>query len=298
MDEHPAHESVHASPGRRVATSVGLVVLIASAVVGSNLFGVRDSLFGSATPEPADVAASRVASKGASTATTAPTRTRLRSQPWWQQVTTLEGAGPTTAAPFTIDDGALQWRVKWTCQTGHLLVSAQGPHPVVDGVCPGGKEGFGNKTGPVRVKVTADGPWKLQVEQQVDVPLMEPPFPEMTAPGAAVLSKGSFYKIDQNATGTALVYRLADGSHVLRLEDFFVSPNSELEVRLSALKAPKSTEEYAAAPSELVTRLDVTTGALNFRIPAGVDPTRFGSVVIWCQLVHSAYGAATLGPAQ
>lgn len=298
MGEHPAHEPVHASPGRRLATSAGLILLVASAIVGSNLFGLRDSLFGSATPEPAAVAASRRAGARASTATTAPEQTRLRSQPWWQEVTTIEGAGPLTVAPFTIDDSALQWRVKWTCQTGHLLVAAQGPDPLVDGVCPGGKEGFGSRTGPVRMKVTADGPWKLQVEQQVDVPLVEPLLPTMTAPGTTVVARGGFYKIDQKATGTVAMYRDADGSYALRLEDFFVSPNAELEIRLSAGQEPKTTEEYMASPSVLVTKLDVTTGALNFTIPDGIDPTKFGSVVIWCQLVRSAYGAATLAPVQ
>lgn len=296
MDENPAHESAHASPARRVATSVGLVVLIASAFLGSNMFGVRDSLFGSATPEPATAAASRVKSTGP--APTTPEATRVRSQPWWQEVTTLEGAGSETA-PVTIDDDALQWRVKWTCQTGHLTVlGPQGPKPLVDGACPGGKEGFATRTGSMKVKVTADGPWTLRVEQQVDVPLVEPPLATMTAPGATVAGKGDFYRIDQQGSGTVTIYKQADGTSALRLEDFFVSPNAELEVRLSPLKAPQTTEEYAAAESVLVTKLDVTTGALNFAIPEGIDLSKYGSVVIWCQLVHSAYAAATLGPAQ
>ncbi len=300
MDEHPAHESVHVSPVRRLATSVGLIALAASAFVGSNLFGVRDSLFGSATPAPAVAAGSRVA--GGTTATTMPNPTRLRSQPWWQAVTTLEGSGPTTSTPFTIDDDAIQWRVKWTCQAGHLLVEApQSKKPLVDGACPGGKEGkegFATKTGSVRMKVAADGPWKLEVEQQVDVPLVEEPLPAMTAPGAAAISRGSFYNIDQRATGRVTVYRLADGSHALRLDDFFVSQNAELEVRMSPLKSPKSTDEYLAAPSEVVTYLDVTTGSLNFVIPSEIDPEDYGSIVIWCQLVRSAYAAATLEPVQ
>ena len=120
----------------------------------------------------------------------------------------------------------------------------------------------------------------------------------MTAAGAASLATGTFYKIDQQATGTVTSYRLPNGSHALRLDDFFVSPNAELEVRLSPLPAPQTTDEYTAAPSELVTKLDVTTGSLNFEVPASIDPARFRSVVIWCQLVNSAYGAATLGPVQ
>ncbi|MGH9072245.1 MAG: hypothetical protein ACRDX8_14040, partial [Acidimicrobiales bacterium] len=53
---------------------------------------------------------------------------------------------------------------------------------------------------------------------------------------------------------------------------------------------------YVAAPSAYVSALDVTAGSLNFAIPKGVDPTHYHSLVIWCQLLHSAYGAATLVP--
>jgi hypothetical protein len=33
---------------------------------------------------------------------------------------------------------------------------------------------------------------------------------------------------------------------------------------------------------------------MNFLVPAGVDPSRYRSVVIWCPLITSAYAAATL----
>jgi len=296
VDEQLTEASGPISRGRGLLTAGGVALVVASALLGSNMFGLRDSLLGSATPEPAPSVASRVA--GEAPATT-PERTRLRSQPWWQEVTVLEGAGPTTAAPFTIVDSAIQWRVKGTCQSGRLVVQApQRPKPLIDAACEGGASGFATKTGEVTMKVTADGPWKLQVEQQVEVPLVEPPLPTMMAPGAAAVSKGSFYKIDRSATGTATIYRLADGSHAIRLDDFFVSPNSELEVRLSTLKAPQNNKEYLAAPSELITKLDVTTGSLNFAIPPNINPADYGSVVIWCQAVESAYGAATLGPVQ
>lgn len=285
-----------AAPRRPLVASVGLVLVVATAVLGSNLFGFRDRLFGSATPDPAPAVVSRVA--GAGTAPTAEP-TRLRSQPWWQAVTTLEGSGSTTAAPVTIDGSAIQWRVRWTCETGRLVVQApQRPTPLVDSACPGGDDGLATRTGVVTMKVTADGPWKLEVEQQVDVPLIEPPLPAMSAPGAVVLARGSLYNIDKTGTGTLTIYRLADGSRALRLDNFYVTPSPELEVRLSPLKEPKSSPEYIASPSELITTLDVTTGSVNIAIPDSIDLTKYGSVVIWCQPVDSAYAAVTLGPGQ
>ncbi|MDQ6928185.1 MAG: DM13 domain-containing protein [Actinomycetota bacterium] len=277
-------------------------MLVASAIVASNTFGVRDRLFGSATPAPKVPAVSRVAGASPSPATTAVGSTLLRSQPWWQDVTTLDGAPGAPGAPpapFTIDPDSVQWRVRPTCQTGHLLVRIPNkPKPLVDAACPGAPDGFATTTGLTNLQVTADAPWQLKVQQEVDVPLVEPPLPAMTAPGATATATGAFYKIDHPGSGNATIYRLADGSYALRLSDFFVSPNSNLEVRLSALAAPHNSEEFAGAPSAVVATLDVTSGSLNFAIPPGVDPTQFKSVVVWCVQVRSAYSAASLGPAK
>lgn len=292
------------SPLRAAFTFLGLVALLGSALVGGNVGGSRERLFGSETPTARSVAVSRApqAATGgpeATTATTAPSQqTVLRSQPWWQSVGAIQGSGSMTAAPFTVDPGAIQWRVKWTCSSGHLLVRSPGQtRPVVDANCPGPDVGYGVQKGNVALQVTADGPWQMQVDQQVDVPLTEPPLPAMTAPGSAPVLAGPFYRIDQVGTGTATVYRLPDGSYALRLDNFFVTANSDLELQFSPLDAPKTTDQVNNARSATVASLDVTTGALNFAIPPQVDPTKYKSLVIWCEQTHNAYAAASLKPA-
>ena len=282
---------------RLLVAWLGVLVLAVTAVVGSNRFAVRDHLFGTATPNAAPPAVGRSAGAGDATQTTvAAAPTSLRSQPWWQDVTILEGTGTSTSAPFTVASGALQWRVTWSCQSGHLQVRApKQTRPVVDSACAGGGVGYSASSGPLTVAVTADGPWRLEVAQQIDSALVEPPAPAMTAPGASTLASGAFYNIDKTGTGTVKLYRQADGRYSLRLEDFFVSPTADLEIRLSTAEAPRSTADYLASRNELVVRMDITAGSLNYPIPAGVDPTKFKSVVIWCAPITSAYAAATLG---
>ena len=128
------------------------------------------------------------------------------------------------------------------------------------------------------------------------MPLDEPPLAAMTAPDTAVAASGSFYDVDQSGSGTATFYRLGDGSYALRLDNFFVTPNIDLEIQLSPLVAPHSTTAYQSAPSVTVAPLDVTAGSINFTVPTGINPTRYGSLVIWCPLIQSAYAAATLTP--
>lgn len=288
------------APARRARSLVpwlSVLILVATAVVGSNAFAVRDHLFGTATPNAAPPAAGRAA--GSSTQDTiAAAPTSLRSSPWWQDVTTLEGTGATTS-PVTIGSGAIQWRVTATCQAGRLVVQApKRARPVLDAACGQDAVGYGVGTGAVALQITADGPWRIQVAQQIDTPLVEPPLREMTAPGAAAILTGSLYNIDKVGTGKVTVYRQPDGRYSVRLEDFFVSPNTDLELRLSTLEAPHGSQEVANARSELVVVMDVTAGSLNYAVPAGVDPTQFKSVVIWCRPISSAYAAATLGAAR
>jgi hypothetical protein len=280
---------------QQVLSLFGLLAVVASALVGGNAFGSRERLWGSESPTARPAAGSRDAVTAAPQAPAAQEQSRLRSQPWWQGLTRLEGTGSMTARPFSVAADAVQWRVKWTCETGRLFVRAPGQRrPVVDGACPGADVGYGVTTGSVALEVTADGPWAMTVDQQVDVPLVEPPLPVMSAPSTQMILTGSLYRIDQVGTGTVNIYRTGDGRHVLRMEQFFVTANIDLELRLSPLEAPRTTEQYMSSPSVWVAPLDVTTGSLNFTLPADVDPTRYRSMVVWCPIIDSAYAAATL----
>jgi hypothetical protein len=295
-----------AAPGnRQVLAVLGLLAVVASGVVGGNAFGTRERLWGSETPVARPTAVSRDA--GGAAPADGPTATTvagggqqsvLRSQPWWQAVTRIDGSGSMTAPPFTIGAGALQWRVRWSCDTGRLVVRLPDqPRPLVDAPCAVGDTGYGVRTGSVGLQVTADGPWHLTVDQQVDVPLDEPPLPAMSAPGSATVASGSFYRVDQVGSGTVTLYHLADGSYALRLEDFFVTANSDLVVQLSPLDAPKSTDQIIRSTQASVASLDVTTGSLNFVVPPSIDPTQYKSVVLWCEVQRSVYAAAVLKPA-
>lgn len=282
-----------------VLRALGLLALIGSVAFGANLLGIRDDVLGSPTPAPRPPALSRVAGS-ATTAAPNPAAAKLsvlQSQPWWQGVATQHGTGSSTVPTFTIAGSALQWRVSWKCDSGHLtLPSPSRAQPLIDADCPANGIAYATRPGATTLRVHAGGPWQIQVEQQVDVPLVEPPLPAMSAPGAVTVATASLYRIDQVGNGKVTFYRLADGSYALRLEDFFITANIDLELRLSPLEAPHTTAQYQSAPSALVAPLDITTGSLNFTVPAGVDPTKYRSLVVWCPLITSAYAAATLKP--
>ncbi len=65
------------------------------------------------------------------------------------------------------------------------------------------------------------------------------------AGASAQVKSGSFRDADSfhKGSGRATIYRLPDGSHVLRLEDFNVTNGPDLHVHLSAHPNPASSEE-------------------------------------------------------
>ncbi len=92
--------------------------------------------------------------------------------------------------------------------------------------CPDSGTAFLTSTGRVTPDVRSSGPWALTVEQQIDVPLEEPPLPAMTAPGSREVAAGDRYRIDQSANGRITLHQLEDGSYAFRLDSFFVTPTS------------------------------------------------------------------------
>lgn len=288
---------------RLLAGSVVLVLMGLSAAYSANAWDLRDRL-----PPPATRLASPAAPAIADGPAIADTPVqpagdlRSRSQPWWQPVTTASGTGEATSTAFTIDAHATQWRLAWRCTAGSLTITplddAGTPQrPLAQtSACPAQDTGYSVQTGRFRLDVAAAGDWQATVEQQVDVPLVEPPLAAMQAPGARVVASGQMYGIDRVGTGTVAIHQLADGSHVLRLEDFFVSINSDLEIWLSEAEHPTTTPQAAAADHERVAFLLATTGSMNFTVPEGIDLSRYRSIVIWCELTSNAYAGATLTP--
>jgi hypothetical protein len=222
-----------------------------------------------------------------------------KSQPYWTPVATLQGTGNSTTQSFTIGDGALQWRVNWHCETAPFTVVAvnaagqESRRKLADALsCPKDGEGFAADKGAQTLKVTTAGAWRVTVEQQVDTPLVEPAPAGLAS--AKVLGTAQVYDVDRDGEGTAKIYELPNGTRVIRLEDFFVSINSDLELRLSEQPNPKTTDEAIKAPWKIVAPLKATVGTMNYEVPKDIDVSKYQSIVIWCEITRNAYAAASI----
>lgn len=125
---------------------------------------------------------------------------------------------------------------------------------------------------------------------------MSEPMPEAMA-GAQTLKRGEFRDADSfhRGSGQAVIYRLADGSHVLRLEELNVTNGPALHVLLVPHPDPGSREEVAGYLD--LGRLKGNIGSQNYEIPPGTDVAPLMSVVIYCKPFHVLFAVAPLGEA-
>lgn len=279
-----------------ISSRHGLVAVLLLAAVGA---GCGDD--GAGELEPGDVRAAADADDAVDGASDEP-----RAAPRWEELGGLDGDG-SARERVTVADAAIQWRVRAECDgDGELEIAVRGadddPGEALDDgddelvatACGERGEGYASTTGEVELAVDADGPWRLEIDEQVDTPVHEPPLPEMTAQGAQVIAGGEFYEVERRAEGRVDLYELADGRLALRVEDLDTVPEPGLYVWVSGHQRPETTAAVLDAAHTEVAHVTATIGDHNYLLPADVDADDVASVVLWCEPVRIAYGAATL----
>ena len=117
----------------------------------------------------------------------------------------------------------------------------------------------------------------------------------MAESGAVALSSGQFEDYDNfhQGSGTATIYELEDGNHILRFEGFEVTNGPDLHVLLVPDGTPENRDDIAGYID--LGSLKGNLGDQNYEIPAGINIDGYGSVVIYCQPFHVIFSVASLG---
>jgi hypothetical protein len=120
---------------------------------------------------------------------------------------------------------------------------------------------------------------------------------EMPAGDQPVLvSHGQFQDADSlhRGSGTAKIYQLPEGKHLLRFEDFSVTNGPDLHVLLA--QSPSPTGQSDLGEYVDLGELKGNLGNQNYEIPEMIDLTQFQSVVIYCQPFHVVFSVAEVTP--
>lgn len=149
-------------------------------------------------------------------------------------------------------------------------------------------------------------PHKLFIEERVDealpgnaaagesadpTPGEDVPSPQEAAP--ETLASGDFRSLEHRTSGRALVLELADGRRFLRFEGLDTSNGPDLRVYLSEIEASDDWYAYGERFVDLGP-LKGNIGDQNYRLPAGLDLSRFKSAVVWCRRFTVGFGVAPL----
>ncbi|MDK1028536.1 MAG: DM13 domain-containing protein [Anaerolineae bacterium] len=150
----------------------------------------------------------------------------------------------------------------------------------------------------VATPISIDPTQALEATKAMETALVEPTQPSvedsMPAVELTVLAQGNFYPIAHASAGLATIYQLADGSRILRLQDFSVDNGPELHVYLVPIDPVPDSVGREIAGSVDLGSLKGNVGDQNYEISADLDLSQFKSVVIWCQPFRVAFSAALL----
>jgi hypothetical protein len=115
-----------------------------------------------------------------------------------------------------------------------------------------------------------------------------------TATGPVAFSVGTFRGADDShdGSGVATFYELEDGSRLLRFEDFEVTNGPDLRVILVPHDNPQSAGDISGYLE--LEALKGNVGNQNYEIPADVDLSQYGSIVIYCKPFHVLFAVASL----
>ncbi|MFE3857929.1 DM13 domain-containing protein [Streptomyces griseorubiginosus] len=155
-------------------------------------------------------------------------------------------------------------------------------------------------------------PWKLWQDQtvqealpgvaQTSAPPAEASSDETTAQpspatGPQTLAGGELISHEHETSGRVKLVRLADGSHVVRLENLDTSNGPDLRVWLTDAPVKRGQAGWRVFDDGKYVslgKLKGNKGSQNYALPRDVDPASYRSVSIWCDRFDVSFGAAEL----
>ncbi|MDN3029278.1 DM13 domain-containing protein [Streptomyces sp. S.PB5] len=159
-------------------------------------------------------------------------------------------------------------------------------------------------------------PWKLWQDKTVDEALpgvvagSVPPAAAPSATGSAAtdsaaagprtLASGELLSHEHATSGTVKLVRLADGAHVVRIEDLDTSNGPDLRVWLTDAPVKEGRDGWRVFDDGKYVslgKLKGNKGSQNYTVPEDVDLSRYTSVSIWCDRFDVSFGAAELARA-
>lgn len=136
-------------------------------------------------------------------------------------------------------------------------------------------------------------PERLYVNRQVNEVL-----PATQGSPSQDLESGTFYGIMHPTAGTATIYRMGDGSHILRLTHFKTSNGPDVHIYMVAAGDARDNASVERAGFIDLGVMKGNIGDQNYALGPEVDLSKYRAVSVWCKRFSVNFGVAPLVPDQ
>ena len=122
-------------------------------------------------------------------------------------------------------------------------------------------------------------------------------FPTINEASAQILESGPFHSGTHPTEGTATIYRIENGSRVLRFTNFKTSNGPDVHIYMVA---SEDARDDASVQNSAVVDLGLIKGNIgdqNYTLDSGLDLAKYRTVSVWCKRFSKNFGAAPLTPA-
>jgi len=114
------------------------------------------------------------------------------------------------------------------------------------------------------------------------------------ASSAQILESGTFFGVMHPTTGSATIYRLADGGRILRFTNFETSNGPDVHVYLVAADNAKDSATVKRSEFIDLGTIKGNKGNQNYALAYDLDLSKYRTVSIWCKRFAINFGAAPL----
>ena len=139
-------------------------------------------------------------------------------------------------------------------------------------------------------------PERLVVNRRVDEALPAAPSASPAQPASLTqtLESGTFYGVVHPTEGTATIYRMGDGTRILRFTNFKTSNGPDVHVYMVAADDAKDSPSVLRAGFLDLGTMKGNLGDQNYILGPEVDLSKYRAVSVWCKRFSVNFGAARL----
>lgn len=134
-------------------------------------------------------------------------------------------------------------------------------------------------------------PERLVIDRRVDQG-----FPTSNDSPAQILESGSFHSGTHRTEGTATIYRIQNGSRILRFTTFKTSNGPDVHIYMVAADDARDSASVQRAAFIDLGLIEGNVGDQNYTLGSNVDLAKYRTVSVWCKRFNKNFGAAPLTP--